>query len=170
MSRFVVAAVLSLSTGVAGNAAAQRQPGPEPAGVQSSSITIAGKIGKKSFHGSGKGTCRHAPAASIEGIAASLWTVQYANPREAGVKQLSLTLWRPKDGDSDRLSLSLETSSGSHRIETGPEANGAGEGSVTILPSGPGGRLEISGKEAAGKRLQLTIDCPLFAPVEAEGG
>jgi hypothetical protein len=41
---------------------------------------------------------------------------------------------------------------------------------VTILPNGPGGRLELNGKDAGGKPIQITIDCPAFAGVEAEGG
>jgi hypothetical protein len=96
--------------------------------------------------------------------------VQFAGAKGGSVKQLNLTLWRPKDGSPDQLSLNLETGSGSHRIQTGQEGESAGEGTVTILPSGPGGRLEITGKAAGGKTLQLTIDCPAFAGVEAEGG
>ncbi len=94
-----------------------------------------------------------------------------SRPRgKSKVKQLNLTLWRPKDGDSDQLSFSLETKSGSHRIETGGPGQTAGEGAVTILPSGPGGRLEINGKEANGKPIQVTIDCSAFADVASDGG
>ena len=58
---------------------------------------------------------------------------------------------------------------GDHRIETGPDEH-QGESAVTILPNGPGGRLELSGKDARGKSIQITVDCPAFADVEAEGG
>jgi hypothetical protein len=95
--------------------------------------------------------------------------VEYAG-KKGTVKQLNLTLWRPKDGGPDQLSLSVEAGSGSHRIETGSKEGNSGEGSVTILPSGPGGRMEISGKEAGGKPVQITIDCPAFSGSEAEGG
>ena len=138
--------------------------------AETAAITIAAKVGKKSYQASGSGSCRHAPDASIRDVSASLWMVEYRNQREEGVKQLTLTLWRPKDGSPDQLSLTLEAGSGSHRIQTGQEGKSAGEGTVTILPSGPGGRLEITGKDAGGKALQLTIDCPAFAGVEAEGG
>jgi hypothetical protein len=96
--------------------------------------------------------------------------VQYGGGGDGSLKQLNLTLWRPKDGGPDQLSLAVETKSGSHRIETGNPGAGKGEGSVTILPSGPGGRLEVTGKEAGGKPIQLTIDCTAFSGVEAEGG
>lgn len=146
-------------------AAAQRAD----AAAEGAAITVTARIGGKSYEGSGTGRCRREPEASIYGVSAALWMVQYVG--QAGApKQLNLTLWRPKDGSPDRLSLSLETGSGSHSIETGGKGKNSGEGSVTILPSGPGGRLEISGKEAGGKRVQITIDCPAFTGVEAEGG
>jgi hypothetical protein len=153
------------------HAFAQRRDQPEQPAPSAEDITvsIAAKAGGKSYQASGRGTCQHAQDASIRGASASLWTVQYAGSGQGGVKQLKLTLWRPKDGDSDQLSLSLETGSGSHRIETGGQGESAGEGTVTILPSGPGGRLEVSGKDAGGKPIQITIDCSAFADVVAEG-
>ena len=36
--------------------------------------------------------------------------------------------------------------------------------SVAVLPSGPGGRVEIKGKDAEGKPVQIAIDCPAFSP------
>jgi hypothetical protein len=133
-------------------------------------VVVGGKVGGKKIQGSGSGTCSHAADASIGGVSASLWTVQYGNTADgAGLKQLNLTLWRPKDGGPDQLSVLVETSGGSHRIQTGNPEESKGEGEVTILPSGPGGRLEISGKDAAGKPLQISIDCSAFAGVEAQG-
>jgi hypothetical protein len=168
----VLVVILTLLAGLANGAAAQRRkPGIEPgAPAQQASMTIEAKVGGKSYKASGSGQCKHAPDASIRGVSASLWMVQYSSGKDGSLKQLNLTLWRPKDGAPDQLSLSLETGSGSHRIETGGEGENSGEGSVTILPSGPGGRLEISGKAAGGKPVQITIDCPVFAGIEAEGG
>ena len=167
MHRFAIMAVLVLLAVSTGEAAAQQKRPEAPA--ENVAITVSAQIGGKSYHGSGTGSCSYEPDASIHDVSASLWMVQYAG-RGKSLKQLNLTLWRPKDGSPDQLSLSLEAGSGLHRIETGGKGKNSGEGSVTILPSGPGGRLEISGKEAGGKRVQITIDCPAFAGIEAEGG
>jgi hypothetical protein len=163
MLRAVFIACLVLLPTLSSVADAQRQG-------EDITVTIAAKIGGKSYQASGPGTCQHAPDASIRGESASLWMVQYAGSGKGSLKQLNLTLWRLKDGDSDQLSLSLETGSKSYRIVTGGEGESAGEGTVTILPSGPGGRLEISGKEASGKTIQVTIECSAFADIAAEGG
>jgi hypothetical protein len=169
--RSVLIVVLLLHLALTPEPPALRQPRPPvvvPAEI--ATITIAAKIGKKRYQATGDGTCRHAQDASIHGVSASLWTVQFTNRHESGLKQLNLTLWRPKDGSPDHLSLNLETKSGSHRIQSGQEGDNAGEGTVTILPSGPGGRLEITGKTADGKKLQLTVDCQAFSDGEGEAG
>jgi hypothetical protein len=162
----------ALVAGLPHGAAAQRRK-PAVAGggpAEQTSVTIDAKVGGKRYKANGSGECKHAPDASIRGMSAALWMVRYTRAKDGPLKQLNLTLWRPKDGGGDQLSLSVETKSGSHRIEMGGSGENVGEGSVTILPSGPGGRLEISGKEAGGKPVQITIDCPEFAGVEAEGG
>jgi hypothetical protein len=171
-SATILVEIVALLAGFSNPAAAQRRkPAIQPgAPAAQASVTIEAKIGGKKYKASGGGECKHAPDASIRGVSASLWLVQYASAKDGSLKQLNLTLWRPKDGSPDQLSLSLETGSASHRIETGGKGGNSGEGSVTILPSGPGGRLEISGKEAGGKPVQITIDCPVFAGIEAEGG
>ena len=171
MLRSAFVALLGILLALSSDAFAQQRDRPEQAAPTAADITvtIAAKAGGKNYQASGRGICQHAPDASIHGASASLWMVQYAGSGQGGLKQLNLTLWRLKDGDSDQLSLSLDTGAGSHRIETGGQGESAGEGTVTILPSGPGGRLEVSGKDAGGKLIQITIDCSAFADVAGEG-
>jgi hypothetical protein len=169
MSRTTLIVVLCLLPGVTRAAVAQSLA-PEGAKTPAqASLNIAGKAGGKTIQASGSGACRHAADSTIRGVSASLWTVQYGSGSDGPVKQLDLTLWRPKDGGPDQLSLSLETKGGKYRIETGPEGKQQGEGTVTILPSGPGGRLELTGKDGKGKPIQISIDCPAFGDGEADG-
>jgi hypothetical protein len=172
MLRSAFVAFLGLLPAMGSAAHAQRLTQPErpTSPAEDITVSITAKAGGKSYEATGRGTCQHAPDASIRGASASLWLVQFVGSGKGALKQLNLTLWRPKDGDSDQLSLTLETKTGEHRIETGGPGESAGEGTVTILPSGPGGRLEVSGKEANGKPIQVTIDCSAFADVASEGG
>jgi hypothetical protein len=171
MLRLVLIAVVALLSGWTSEAAAQRrQQLQAPAETATLTLNISAKLGGKTFQATGSGSCRHAPDASIRGVSASMWMVQYGGGEEAAIRQLNLTLWRPKDGASDQVSLAVDTKSGSHRVESGGGGEDRGEATVVILPNGPGGRLEIRGKDADGKSMQVTIDCPAFAGVEAEGG
>jgi hypothetical protein len=173
MHRILCLIAVVLLPGLAGQAAAQEraQLAPSTSAAEEISVTVGGKVDGKKISGSGNGTCSHAADDSIHGVSASLWTVQYtAAAKEGSLKQLSLTLWRPKDEGPDQLSLTIDAKSGSYRIETGkPGDDAKGEGLVTILPSGPGGRLEISGKDSSGKPIQITIDCSAFGAVQPEG-
>ena len=167
MDRRLLVVGLVLVPGTFRDAAAQRLQPDVPAAT--AALSVAARVGGKSYQGNGSGSCRHAPEASIHGVSAALWMVEFTG-KTGHLKRLNLTLWRPKDGAADQLSLSFDTGAGSHRIEAGGRRGNSGEASVTILPSGPGGRLEISGQEAGGKPVQITVDCPVFGSVEAEGG
>jgi hypothetical protein len=170
MPRLVLLTTVALLCSLSSEAAAQRKAYSPAGGDAALILTISGKVGGKNYQASGPGSCRHAPEASIRGVAASLWMVQFGGGDDGAIKRLNLTLWRPKDGGSDQVSLAFDTKSGSHRVETGSTGEDRGEATVVILPNGPGGRLEISGKDGEGKPMQVTIDCPAFAGVEAEGG
>lgn len=167
----LIGVLASVAMSLPSSASAQRRKPTGPAApADQISVSIEARVAGKTYQGSGPGECRHADEASIHGVSAALWMVQYDGSKDGSLKRLNLTLWRPKDASPDQLSLVVETKSGSHRIQTGAADNNAGEGSVTILPSGPGGRLEVSGKEAEGKPLQITIECSGFGDVASEGG
>src|SRR5882672_8935978 len=129
MLRCAFVAFLGLLPAMSSTAYAQRLAPPErpTSPAEDITVSIAAKAGAKSYEASGPGTCQHAPDASIRGASASLWVVHFAGSGQAGIKQLNLTLWRLKDGDSDQLSFSLETKSGEHRIEAGGPGESAGE-------------------------------------------
>jgi hypothetical protein len=153
------------------SAPAQQPQQLQPSGpaAQALTLNISAKVGGKTAQATGAGECRHAPDAAINGASASLWMVRFDGGGD-GVKQLNLTLWRPKDGTPDLVSLTLETKSGTHRVEADGKGKNQGEATVVILPHGPGGRLEITGKDAGGKPMQIAVDCPAYREVEAEGG
>lgn len=167
MLRSVFMLGLSIIAGAC-DGAAQRRPASE--GTSGESVKISGRVANKTLDASGVGRCKHAPDASIYAVPAALWLVEYSSPEAGQLKQLNLTLWRPKDGSPDQISLSLETGSTSHRVNIGGPGQQVGSGSVKFSPSGGGGRFEFKGKDAGGTALEVGISCPAFAGVEAEGG
>jgi hypothetical protein len=172
MPRLAWTTTLALLSSLTSEAAAQRRKSLQASDDARLALTlnVSAEIGGKTYQASGAGSCRHAPEASIRGVSASMWMVEYGGGDGGAITQLNLTLWRPKDGSPDQVSLALDGKGGSHRVETGSGEENRGEAAVVILPNGPGGRFEIKGKNAAGKRMQLTIECPAFTGVEAEGG
>jgi hypothetical protein len=154
--------VLLVFAGSATDAAAQRTGG--------TALAVSAKVGGKSFETTGPGSCRHSPSASIYDVPAALWMIELAGDEDRPVKQVNLTLWRPKNGSPDQVSLALETRSSSHRLSVGGKAEPVGSGTVKLSPAAGGGRFELKGKDSKGTSIELSITCPVFAGVEAEGG
>ena len=69
-------------------------------------LSISARLDGKTYQAAGRGNCRHAPTASIYDVPAALWTVEYAGSRDASIRQLNLTLWRPKNGTEAQFSIS----------------------------------------------------------------
>jgi hypothetical protein len=149
--------------------------GAQPASSQQESRTtepvmISARIGGKSYESAAQGSCRHTPAAAIYGVPAALWMVGLTGSQAAGIESLNLTLWKPKNGSPQQLSLSVNTKSSSHRIDVGGRGEQVGSGKASVVAMGTGGRIEVSGKDDSEKTIELVVKCPAFTGVEAEGG
>jgi hypothetical protein len=172
MIRSALMVIFLLAGTVAQDAAAQRRraggsPGTETEG--NTPVSIIARVGTQSYTSRVPGTCQHEPVASIYNVPAALWTVR-ATGSDNEVKQLTLTLWRPKNGSADQVSISLEAGSASSRIDVNPRTPPVGTATVEVKQVGPGGKFEVRGKDAKGAKLYLTISCPTFTGVEAAGG
>jgi hypothetical protein len=172
MSRFTLTATLLLMSLVAREGAAQRRPvGQQPSSdPPASQIRIIARLGAKSYSSTLAGSCRHEPEASIYDLPAALWTVEASGAEGSSIKQLNFILWRPKNGSADQISLSVDAGSKPTRIDVSPRSKPVGGGRVRLTPGDSGGKIELTGKDAKGTGVNLTISCPSFEAVEAAGG
>jgi hypothetical protein len=169
MLRFTPLAALILLAAGTQQASAQRRASGQSVS-ESSELDISAQLGSKSYNSSLAGTCKHEPSASIYDVPAALYMVEGQGPEGSQIKQLNLTLFRPKNGSADQVSLSLQVGSSSSRIDVNPRSKAVGAATVQLKPAGSGGTFELKGKDDQGKALTLTISCPTFAAVEAAGG
>jgi hypothetical protein len=169
MFRFIGFAATLMLVGGTREAAAQRRAAGQPA-PETRQISITAQLGTKSYTSKASGTCKHEPSASIYDVPAALYMVEAEAGEGDGIKQLNLTLWRPKNGTADQISLSLNAGSKDTRIDVNPRSPAVGAASVELRRSGSGGTFELKGKDAKGTPLNLTIGCPAFDGVVAEGG
>jgi hypothetical protein len=168
MSPSSLAAALLLTFVAATEAAAQRRA-PGQAATESTEVSVIARVGSKSYTSRVPGTCKYEPSASIYDLPAALWMVE-GGSTGSEIKQLNLTLWRPKNGSADQVSLSLQAGSSSTHIDVNPRSKPVGTGTVELQPQGSGGKFELKGKDAKGINVNLVITCPTFAAVEAAGG
>jgi hypothetical protein len=146
------------------NADAQRRV-PGQAQPQQA-IQVALKVGGATYQSNQAGKCTHAPVASIYNTVAEMWSVQ----QNAQGQSLALTLWKPKDGSGDMVTLSVTNGNLSHQVDTVRGGTPTGSGKVTLEKSGNGGTFTVDGKSKSGTQISGTIKCDAFAPHMAEGG
>jgi hypothetical protein len=133
-------------------------------------IDIALVVNGKPLRTQGAGECKHEPNASIYNAPASLWRVEYGDPKGSEIQHLSLTVWQLKNGGENQMSLALQTGTTSYSIATVKGGKVIGAGNVTFRPEKSGGRFEIQGADARGATIVARITCPSFTNMEAEGG
>jgi hypothetical protein len=106
--------------------AQRRAPGQAQA---NQGIQVALNAGGTTYQSSEAGKCTHAPVASIYNTVSEMWSVQ----QNSQGRSLALTLWKPKDGSGDMVTLSLTNGNVSHQVNTvrGGGAT-AGSGKVTM--------------------------------------
>jgi hypothetical protein len=160
---FVVAVVGS--GWVSMHAAGQRRV-PGGAAELQPPVEVSLNVGGQRYSASAPGKCTHAPVASIYQVVSELWTVQQSHEG----RSLNLSMWRPKDGSGDMLSLSVSTGKTAKTISTVRGAAAAGSGKVTLAAAGKGGVFTVDAKAADGTAINGTIKCEAFVPHVAEGG
>jgi hypothetical protein len=169
MLRFTRLAVLVLLASGTREAAAQRRTPGQAAG-DNGQVSVSARVGSKSYSATVSGSCKHEPSASIYDLPAALYMVQAEGGDGSEIKHLNLTLWRPKNGTADQVSLSLNAGSTTSRVDVNPRTPAVGAASVQLKRSDTGGTFELKGKDANGTPLTLTITCAEFGGVEAAGG
>jgi hypothetical protein len=150
----------------ASTSAAWQRTASGPAGELQTPVQVSLSVGGKRFDSSAPGTCTHAPVASIYQVMAELWTVR----QSAEPGSLNLSLWRPKDGSADMVSLSITSGRSSTNVSTVRGGTVTGSGKVTLVAAGKGGVFTVDAKTAEGAAVTGTIKCEAFAPHVAEGG
>ena len=137
---------------------------------ETAEVGILAGVGGRNYTSRVPGTCRHEPSAAIFGVPAALWMVEARGVADSEVRGLSVTLWQPKDGSADQLSLTLDVGREPISLEVNPRERAKGTASIQVRRSGAGGTFEVRGQDAAGSKVSLTITCPVFGAVVAEGG
>ena len=170
MTRRAVLAIVTLFTLMALSTpltAGNRAPGihVEPALPMKIDLQVAGS--KYAF--TGPGVCQSSTDASIYELPATMYAVR----QNAEGRSLTLTLWRPKTGAPDMLTLGVSLAARSYRVSTvkvGRQGDVRGSGRATFARAGEGGTFTLDATAEGGTRITGTIACERFAGIVAEGG
>jgi hypothetical protein len=167
--------------GPAADAAASTRDEPEAAAPAASAgpvtsargsvpMTISGRVARHRFETSVTGECATSAESSIYEVPATQWHVTYGGGDQSDVQHLNLTVWRPRSGTPDMVTLYFQSGEITHRIATVQGGEMVGSGRAGASPEGRGGTLTVTGKDDHGHELELTVRCERFDEVIAEGG
>ena len=126
-------------------------------------------MGRVNYSEEGTGECASSTESSIYDVPATQWHVTYGGDG-SNIQHLNLTVWRPRAGGPDMVGLYLQSGEINHEIATVKGGPLKGSGTASVRPTGKGGILNVSGKDADGHPLDLTVECERFDEVVAEGG
>jgi hypothetical protein len=141
----------------------------QPAQPETAPVEIALQVGAKKYEFIGQGECKEAPQASIYGIHAALYSVSHS----AGGRRLYLTLWQPKNGSAEMMTLQVSDGSSRYDVDTvkgGAKREIKGSGKATLQKSGAGGVFTLAAIAGSGEKIAGTIKCGRFGGIQAEGG
>ena len=126
-------------------------------------------MGRVNYSEEGTGECASSTESSIYDVPATQWHVTYGGDG-SNIQHLNLTVWRPRAGGPDMVGLYLQSGEINHEIATVKGGPLKGSGTASVRPTRKGGILNVSGKDADGHPLDLTVECERFDEVVAEGG
>ena len=126
-------------------------------------------MGRVNYSEEGTGECASSTESSIYDVPATQWHVTYGGDG-SNIQHLNLTVWRPRAGGPDMVGLYLQSGEINHEIATVKGGPLKGSGTARVRPTGKGGILNVSGKDADGHPLDLSVECERFDEVVAEGG
>jgi len=126
-------------------------------------------LGRVNYSEEGTGECATSTESSIYDVPATQWHVTYGGDG-SNIQHLNLTVWRPRAGGPDMVGLYLQSGEINHEIATVKGGPLKGSGTAGVRPTGRGGILNVSGKDADGHPLDLTVECERLDEVVAEGG
>lgn len=132
-------------------------------------IAVALQVGSESYQSVAPGSCHHTAQASIYDVVAEQWSVEQAE----GSRSFTLTLWHPKNGPGDMISLALTTGGKQHVVDTvkaGSKTQVRGSGTATLTPTGSGGTFTVNAVGTDGVKITGTIKCDNFTAPAAVAG
>jgi len=136
-------------------------------------VEITAVVGGKRYQAAGPGECQHTTEASIYNVPAALWRASFTAPDKRDLQSLNLTVWQPKAGGANQVTLAVQVGASTHQIATVRGGQMAGRGTAQVPSTGSagsGGTLTVDGEDAGGAPLRVTVQCPRFTVPIAEGG
>jgi hypothetical protein len=133
-------------------------------------LAVEAEIDGRTYRANGAGECQHTGDASIYSVPAAMWRASYDGRGTGDLAHLNLTLWQPNAGGAMQANLALQAGERTHRIATVTGGTMEGSATATAAMDGAAGTLRVSGRDADGNAVNVSVRCERMTVPVAEGG
>jgi hypothetical protein len=133
-------------------------------------INIVARIGKLAIPVYGPGQCNTSSESTIYGVPATQWHGVFDGPDSSDLEHVNVTVWQPKAGGPDQVTLYLTVAGTTHRISTVKGGESLGRATASARRQGTGGTLLVDGTSADGTAIHLEFICDEFSEIVEGNG
>jgi hypothetical protein len=128
-------------------------------------VNIVAKVGKRAIPVHGPGQCNTSSESTIYDVPATQWHGTFDGPDRSDLEHVNVTVWQPKAGGPDQVTLYLTLAGTTHRISTVKGGESLGRATASARRQGTGGTLLVDGATADGTAIHLEFICDEFSEI-----
>jgi hypothetical protein len=133
-------------------------------------VSLVAKVGGRVIPAEGSGECYTSTESTIYDVPATQWNVSFNGPKTSDLQNVNVTVWRPKAGGPDQVTLFLTIANETHRIATVTGGELIGRATASARPQGHGGTLFVEGVTKEGTPISLELSCSAFNEIVEGNG
>ena len=133
-------------------------------------VSLVAKVGGRVVPAEGSGECYTSAESTIYDVPATQWHATFNGPKNSDLQNVNVTVWRPKAGGPDQVTLFLTLANETHRIATVTGGELIGRATASALGEGAGGTLLVEGSTKDGTPIRLELRCSAFSEIVEGNG
>ncbi len=133
-------------------------------------VSLVAKVGGRVIPAAGGGECYTSAESTIYDVPATQWHATFNGPSSSDLQNVNVTVWRPKAGGPDQVTLFLTMANKTHRIATVTGGEIMGQATASARLQGNGGTLLVDGATGDGTPIRLELSCSAFDEIVEGNG
>ncbi len=133
-------------------------------------VNLVAKVGGRAYPAAGPGECKTSSESTIYEVPATQWQGTFHGSENASLQSVNVTVWQPKAGGPDQVTLWLTADGKDHRISTVAGGEISGKATASVRRQGSGGTLLVDGATADGTPVRLEFICEEFSEIVEGNG
>ncbi len=136
----------------------------------STTVNLVATVGGRPYPDHGAGECKTSAESTIYDVPATQWHGTFSGSEIGTVRDVNVTVWQPKAGGPDQVTMWLTVGGKSHRISTVTGGEKIGKAKASARRQGTGGTILVEGTTGEGTPVELEFICDEFSEIVEGNG